>query len=271
MGTITMTSRIVFWVIAAASMLLSTAVHSQTYTAVSYDYATIAYPCAVSTSANGINNSNVVVGSYLDSSFTVHGFFRDGHYSKVDVPGSTETEIRGINDKGDIIGVYQIAGPLNFQGFLRYHDQFTTIDDPQATFGTTAFAINDKMEIVGSFDDSQGSTLKDGTFKNYKPPQQAGGLSQIQLNGINNLGWIAGQVLSGGNWRGFWMVGDDQDFLEPPNAGDNQVTGIMAAQASWAATMQCPGLFHLELKLVNARTQQKDFLFSRNSLHAPLL
>jgi hypothetical protein len=46
------------------------------------------------------------------------------------------------------------------------------------------------------------------------------------LNGISNKGWMVGQVLSGGNWRGFWRRRDDVDFLEPPFANDNEVTGI---------------------------------------------
>jgi uncharacterized membrane protein len=204
-------------------------VQSQTYTTVSYRYATIAYPDAGATSANAINNNNVIVGSYFDSSNSVHGFiYRDGKYTRVDVPGSTETEVHGINDKGDIVGVYQLAGPLNFHGFLRHQGRFTTIDEPEATFGTTALAINDNMEIVGSFDDSQGFILKNGTFKTYRATLPPGSPSETQLNGVNNLGWIAGQALLGGNWRGFWLIGNDQDFLEPVSASDNQVTGVNA-------------------------------------------
>jgi len=221
--------RTAFLIMFTASALLIAKGHAQTYTAVSYRYATIAYPGALSTTANGINNNNVIVGSYFDSNSSVHGFiYRDGKYTRVDVPGSTDTEIHGINDKGDIVGVYQIAGPLNFHGFLRHHGHFTTIDDPQAAFGTTVFGINDAMEMVGSFDDSQGFILKKRTFQNYSVSQQPAGPSQIQFNGVNNVGWIAGQVLIGGTWRGFWLIGKDQDFLEPASANDNQVTGINA-------------------------------------------
>jgi hypothetical protein len=40
---------------------------------------------------------------------------------------------------------------------------------------------------------------------------------------------MVGQVLWGGNLRGFWRNGDDLDFLEPQSANDNEVTGINAA------------------------------------------
>jgi uncharacterized membrane protein len=209
--------------------LLAANIEAQTYTAVAYRYGTIAYPGALSTTANGINNNNVIVGSYFDSNSSVHGFiYRDGKYTRVDVPGSTDTEIHGINDQGDIVGVYQTAGPLNFHGFLGHHGDFITIDDPQATFGTTIFGINSRLEIVGTFDDSQAFILKNGAFKNYSVSQESAGPSQIQFNGVNNLGWIAGQELVDGTWRGFWLSGKDQDFLQPASANDNQVTGINA-------------------------------------------
>lgn len=212
-----------------ASVLSAAKGYAQSYTAVSYRYATIAYPGALSTTANGINNNNVIVGSYFDSTSSVHGFlYRDGKYTRIDVPGSTETEIHGINDEGDIVGVYQTPGPLNFHGFLRHRGHFITIDDPQATFGTTVYGINSHMELVGSFDDSEAFILKNGTFKNYSVSQQAAGPSQLQFNAVNNVGWIAGQALVGGTWRGFWLVGKDQDFLEPASDNDNQVTGINA-------------------------------------------
>jgi uncharacterized membrane protein len=199
----------------------------QNYTSVKFQYASLAFPGGTFTTANGINNHNVVVGSYFDRNFVVHGFiYREGKYTRVDVPGSTETEILGINDNGDMVGVYQVLGPINFHGFLRHNDHFTTIDDPQAQFGTRAFGVNTEGTVVGSFDDSQGFIRKNETFRTFNAPQKPGDPLQTQLNGINNQGWIVGQVLTGGRWRGFWFKGDDLDFLEPLGAADNEVTGI---------------------------------------------
>lgn len=222
-----MAIRLVF-LSAVLIIFLSSDASSQTssYTAVAYQYADLAYPGAMVTNANGINNNNVIVGSYFDSTSSVHGFiYRNGKYKKVDVPGSSETELHGVNDKGDIVGVYQTPGPLNSHGFLLHEGQFTTIDAPQATFGTTAMGINNDMSIVGTFDDSRAFILRNGIYKTYKMAKSTGA-AQTQLNGINNLGWIAGQVSSGETWRGFWQIGSDLDFLEPQSASDNQVTGI---------------------------------------------
>ncbi len=214
----------------AAALLLGTTwvgeVCAQTSTAVNYNYANLMFPGATLTSANGINNSNVIVGSYLDSAASIHGFvYRLGRYTAVNFPGATATEVLGINDYGDIVGVYQVPGPLNFHGFLRHNGKFTSIDTPAAEFGTKAFGINKHGTIVGSYDDAHGFIYREGSYKTLDAPQLPGEQPNTQLNGINDLGWILGQVFTGGIWRGFWIVSEDFDFLEPPGYTDSQVTG----------------------------------------------
>jgi hypothetical protein len=211
----------------AAAMILAAGAFSQTSTSVAYEYAKIAYPGALLTLPQAINNENVVAGSYFDSGDNVHGFlYRRDKFSSLDFPGATATEVMGINDHGDIVGVYQLPGPLSFHGFLRHDGQFTTIDDPAAQFGTTAFGINNAGTIVGSYDNAHGFIYENGVFRTYDAPQAPGESPNTQLNGINSLGWIAGQVFTGGIWRGFWIIGEDLDFLERPNNRDSQVTGI---------------------------------------------
>jgi len=144
----------------------------------------------------------------------------------VNFPAASSTEVFGINDYGDIVGVYQVPGPLNFHGFLRHNGEFTTIDSPKAQFGTTTFAINRAGTIVGSYDDAHGFMYHEGTYRTLDAPQLQGEPHNTQLNGINKLGWIVGQVFTGGNWRGFWIAGNDWDFLEPRGTRDSQVTGI---------------------------------------------
>jgi len=200
---------------------------AQASTAVTYEYAKIAYPGAILTLVNGINNHDVVVGSFFDSLDNVHGFvYHDRKFRAVNFPGATATEVLGINDLDDIVGTYQLPGPLAFHGFLRHKNVFYTIDDPQASFGTMAFGINESKEIVGSYDNAHGFVYKNGAYETLDAPQFQGEPSNTQLNGINNLGWIAGQVFTGGIWRGFWVRGKDLDFVEPAGSNDSQVTGI---------------------------------------------
>jgi hypothetical protein len=67
---------------------------------------------------------------------------------------------------------------------------------------------------------------EDGNYRKLNAPQLPGESIDTQLNSINNLGWISGQVFTGGNWCGFWVSGNDFDFLEPRGSTDSQVTGI---------------------------------------------
>jgi hypothetical protein len=69
----------------------------------------IDYPGATRTSADGINDSGQIVGSYFDNS-TTHSFLKDGaNYMPVDYPGATYTLTTGINDRGEIVGYATLA------------------------------------------------------------------------------------------------------------------------------------------------------------------
>ncbi len=59
------------------------------------------------TQANGINNSNEIVGFYTDTIDSGHGFLlRNGKYVAIDFPASLFTECHCINDNGVITGLY---------------------------------------------------------------------------------------------------------------------------------------------------------------------
>ena len=204
---------------------------AQTSTSVTYKYTKIDFPGATSTEANSINNGNVIVGSYIDSSGLNHGFqFANGTFTTISFPGAAETAVLGINDLGDMVGWYKASIVVNPppHGFLRHNGTFTTIDEPQSTFGTALVGINKSGVIIGNFDNSEGFVFQNGTFTLLNAPQQPGESIDTQLNGINNLGEVVGQVFSGDDWRGFWgpMNGSEFDFLAPLFSLDNQVTGV---------------------------------------------
>lgn len=206
--------------------LVPTAI-SQTSVSVTYDYASLKFPNAPVTNVNGINNSNVIVGSYYDSQYFVHGFIcRAGKFTAVNFPGATMTEVLGINDDSDIVGTYQTPGTLNFHGFLRHNGVFTKINDPSAGIGTMAYGINNSGTIVGTFDNEQGFVYQNGTYRTLNAPQLAGETHQTQLNGISNLAVIVGQVFTGGIWRGFWIASNKIHYVEAAGSVDSQANGI---------------------------------------------
>jgi uncharacterized membrane protein len=87
-------------------------------------------------------------------------------------------------------------------------------------------AINSAGTIVGSYDNAHGFVYQNGKFRTLDAPQLEGEPAQTQLNGISNLGWIVGQVFTGGIWRGFWVENGKLHYVEPAGQTDSEATGI---------------------------------------------
>jgi probable HAF family extracellular repeat protein len=90
--------------------------------------------------------------------------YSGGSYTTIKVPGSSFTQAVDINDRGQIVGYYQV-GTAN-HGFLYSGGSYTTLDFPGSTL-TDAFAINDLGQIVGAYSGSggiQGFLYSDGSY-----------------------------------------------------------------------------------------------------------
>ena len=111
-------------------------------------------------------------------------------------PGSPFSWVRGINNKGDVVGDYADANWV-FRGFLRTHTgTFVTINPPAAVgcqLCTSAFSINDAGVIVGAYRDSNNvlhgfRRSPRGIYTTVDFP----GAPDSQLTGVNNLGHNSG-------------------------------------------------------------------------------
>ncbi|HYZ31683.1 MAG TPA: hypothetical protein VE684_05295 [Crenalkalicoccus sp.] len=117
-------------------------------------------------------------------------------FTTIDVPGATsEPQLWGINDRGDIVGSYFGGGSLGEHGFLLDREgHVTTIDVPGASL-TEAKGVNNRGDIVGSYlveTDGQVSThgflYHHGQITTLDVP----GARETELNGINDFGQIVG-------------------------------------------------------------------------------
>src|SRR6516162_5993950 len=111
-------------------------------------------------------------------------------FATLDVPGAQVTEAFGINQAGQIVGVYQLVVGGVLHGFLLDVDgTYTTIDVPGATF-TLALGINDAGQIVGGYDDAGGThgflLDADGSYITLDVPEAATTFAE----GINGAGQI---------------------------------------------------------------------------------
>lgn len=216
-----------------------------------YTFQTIQYPNAVTTEPYGINNSGVVVGTFVDQSGIHHGFkYEGGTYSLIDFPGSTQTwalginnlgqivgshslngpdgpwhsfvldngnyvqfdvpgwesDARGINAAGSIVGVYNAGGILPTHGFTRTPDDtYTTLDHPGALY-TFLWGINDAGKISGSYINdndptytSHGFVYAGGTFMKIDYP----GARATSVIGINNLDDVVGSHIQNNGAHGY--------------------------------------------------------------------
>jgi uncharacterized membrane protein len=80
---------------------------------------TFAVPGATQTSAEGINDTGVIVGWYLASSCDCGFLLKGGKYLSFSYPGAAFTEAQGINNSGQIVGSYTFD-------FTTYHGFVTS-------------------------------------------------------------------------------------------------------------------------------------------------
>ena len=180
-------------------------------------FTTIDYPGAVATLSVGINANGQIVGRFVDTSGSFHGYLLSaGNFTAIDLPGATATRPLGINLTGDIVGHYVSQGQQE-HGFLLRGGVFTTIDFPGAAH-TKAVGINDGGDIAGYYVDAKGRThgfvLVAGGFTTIDYPNS--GFTEAWR--VNNSGQIAGRyvgadgnhhlyLLTNGNFQSFDFPG----------------------------------------------------------------
>jgi len=163
----------------------------------------IDYPGASSTTANGINNAGVIVGTYCLSEAACpwdggdHGFMDSGGtFTAINYPGATTTSALAINTFGVVVGAYNSGSQLH--AYILSAGVYTTIDPPGAV-SAEAEGINSSGEVVGTYLDgsnkTHGFTYVSGVFTNVDVP----GALITTTTGIDDQGEIVGsyQVASG--------------------------------------------------------------------------
>ena len=131
----------------------------QGYVSVGGTITSFSVPGALSTEAFDINNSNqLVVGFYLDSSGTPHGFYRDANgvlHFPID-PSTGGAVLFGVNDRNWVVGRYAHSSGASHGFFFVTPNKFFTFDYPGSTF-TSLNGINDQGLICGRYSDASGN------------------------------------------------------------------------------------------------------------------
>ena len=121
-----------------------------------------------------------------------------GRFAKVNVPGAEGTQLQGINDRGEIVGIYgDTDGAIH--GFHLRHGRTTTLDAPGAT-ATIPYDVNDRGQIAVSaftpttddpFAGARGFLLRDGIEGPFTEVRFPGAPRTI-ATGIDDRGRIVG-------------------------------------------------------------------------------
>lgn len=113
-------------------------------------------------------------------------------FTTVDYPGAATTRLVGINDHGDMVGHYIMAGQLR-HAFKYSRGAFEALD-PTGILGThesAANQINNRGDVTGWYTDAgvrHGYVLIDGVVHTIDYP----GATLTQVNGVSDTGIVFG-------------------------------------------------------------------------------
>lgn len=139
---------------------------------------------------------------------TIHGSLLSGDVFTAlpDVPGAVRTEHIGLNNYGQIAGLYVDTDNL-IHGYLRTGRALTVVDVPGAS-ETAAVKVNDQGQVVGVYEvgdnTCHGFLWENGTVTRIDFP----GAVATRAFGINDLGDVVGSYLdTNGTAHGFLLRG----------------------------------------------------------------
>lgn len=204
-------------------------------TAASYVIQNVGNPAQVGGFANALNNAGIVATTSLVKSYTfgTSAFTSPQEIVIANVATSTPGVVaQGINDLGEIVGRYRIAGnPANqTSGFiLRANGTMDVYNAPNMS-STSISMMNDLGAMVGetrsdltAFGVIRGFLYQGGNFSEVHVP----GAALTRAYGINDSGLIVGQYQNSDEIsRPFLLSGGLYTELTLPNAPGGAVSAI---------------------------------------------
>jgi uncharacterized membrane protein len=160
-------------------------------------------PGAGRTVPHGLNNHDVIVGSYRVGSQlqpTLGFVYKEGVFTSVVVPGATFVSMMDINDSGAAVGqaTFQSGGVDTIVAFIYQDGTMTPLPNHPDADRTHYSSINKRGDLVGQivkFSPVQvqtGFILRDGVFETFSIP----GASVFSPSGITDKGDVTGRYLT---------------------------------------------------------------------------
>ena len=234
--------------------------HQATATATNYTFSTLddqADPTF--NQLLGINSHNVIAG-YFGSGATGHpnqGYllnppYGQSSYVSENFPGSVQTQVTGLNNKGDSSGFWVGANGTN-HGFVEWNGVFASYNDPNtphmAGSVNQLLGVNNNGVAVGFYNDAKGNSHP------YEVNQATGVFTAIHVpgktavaTGINNNGDIVG-FSTGSHGKSFsWLLSGGHlttfGFPGIPGGSHTQAFGINDKDQIVGSYLDSSGMSH---------------------------
>jgi hypothetical protein len=195
----------------------------------------------------GINNVGTIAG-YFGSGAAGHpnkGYrllppHGHGSYQNENFPGSVQTQVTGLNNKGVTVGFWSSMNNASLvndnSGFWALNGQFHNASFPAGTPASPPvdqlLGVNDSGVAAGFWTDANGDNhgylvnINTGKFSPVTDPNAPG--ASLTAAAINNNGGIAGFYTNpaNGNTDGFLMTGSTFTDLAVPGASSTMAFGV---------------------------------------------
>ena len=177
----------------------------------------------------GINNKGAAAGWCTSTKTGLYqGFvYASGKFTAVNFPKSNGTQAIGINDKGDVVGLYLDSSSVQ-HGFVKKGTKYRSIDVTGGS-NTEAWGINNSGQItvfaVGSTGAFESFLYNGKTFKKVSDPNagSSGTIARI----VNNKGDVAGAYFdSSGSEIGFLRHAGKYYDVKDPSATSTRPDGL---------------------------------------------
>ena len=224
---------------ASALGLAATAAHAAT-TSASYTFTTLddqADPTF--NQLLGINSHNVIAGyfgigskTHPNKGYLLHPPYVQSSYVNENFPGSFQTQVTGIDNKGNTSGFWASKAGTQ-KGFVEWNGVFESFADPHTPrmkgSVNQLLGVNDSGVAVGFYNDAKGNShayeVNQATrvFTAIKIPGDVSTLA----TGINNLGDIVGVGTdAAGNTTSWLLHSGHLTTYQFPGGSDTQALGI---------------------------------------------
>jgi hypothetical protein len=195
----------------------------------------------------GINNEGTIAG-YFGSGAAGHpnkGYllfprYGQGNYGGENFPGSVQTQVTGLNDRGVTVGFWSSMNTASMTnnnfGFWERNGKFHNANFPAGTPASPPvdqlLGVNDSDIAVGFWTDADGNShgytvdVDSDRFSSVTDPNSPS--ASLTAAAINNDGGIAGFYTNAGtgNTDGFLKVGGKFIDLAAPGASSTMALGV---------------------------------------------